>query len=537
MPQRIIHRISRLSLHTMLMGGSIAVSSLMLLVGIIAVLSQNRMLAVSDHMLDIDARIATLSLRSDASMFDARRHEKNFLLFYREFGFDEARSRYVTLLRTDLADVRENLAEMRRFMTRTGMVQQTLAIEQSINRYESSFLDMVDLYGQLGFVDTGLEGQFRDRAHEMEKLLKASRQGRLMLDLLIMRRAEKDFIMRGLEVDVRRLEEAMTGFKTDLAHSALPDNRKNELRALADEYQPLFLKYVQIKHQIDDKKHEYFAAVRTFMPLLQKLSMEATAIDEAKRGSARETLHMAERIVIGTTLGAILFVLFATWLVTRGITKPIQECVDFAKRVALGDLQSRMQRSGRDEFGTLANALNDMADALQEAAHAREQRTTELAATNQALHSEIRQREQAEAAINKINAELEHRIAERTAQLRDANAGLEQSNRGISLLREMGDTLLSCLTLEEAYKTVPKFGQQLFPLAAGHLYLLEASRNHLEAVATWGDPVATAPMFAVQECWALRRGQLHCVVDPHTGLTARTWKIRMRSYAPTSVYR
>ena len=48
--------------------------------------------------------------------------------------------------------------------------------------------------------------------------------------------------------------------------------------------------------------------------------------------------------------------------------------------------------------------------------------------------------------------------------------------------------------------------------------MLNASQNLVEAVAVWGDSPACERVFTPEECWALRRGQLHAVDDPASGL-------------------
>ncbi len=46
----------------------------------------------------------------------------------------------------------------------------------------------------------------------------------------------------------------------------------------------------------------------------------------------------------------------------------------------------------------------------------------------------------------------------------------------------MSHLLLSCLSLDEGYRGVSMFAERLFPSAAGHLYLLHASRDQVDQV-------------------------------------------------------
>lgn len=90
---------------------------------------------------------------------------------------------------------------------------------------------------------------------------------------------------------------------------------------------------------------------------------------------------------------------------------------------------------------------------------------------------------------------------------------LEQRNREIALLSELSNFLLSCVTVEEACNALPKYCELLFPGETGALYLFRASRDYLIPYARWGGLQRDPPPFKQDECWALRRGRPHTVVD------------------------
>jgi diguanylate cyclase (GGDEF)-like protein len=81
-------------------------------------------------------------------------------------------------------------------------------------------------------------------------------------------------------------------------------------------------------------------------------------------------------------------------------------------------------------------------------------------------------------------------------------------------LSQMTRLLQSCFALEEASAIIAHFARQLFADQTGVLYVFRSSRNLLEAVAEWGEAEDRASMFAPQQCWALRQGQMYEVPDP-----------------------
>jgi diguanylate cyclase (GGDEF)-like protein len=120
---------------------------------------------------------------------------------------------------------------------------------------------------------------------------------------------------------------------------------------------------------------------------------------------------------------------------------------------------------------------------------------------------DITLRKRAESLVQATNAELLALVDE-----------LQSRDREMQLLNHMNDLLQSCLTMTEAYQVITMTAEDLFSGYNGCLAILHPGDQHLEVVARWGSEALVEPIFALEDCWALRRGQLHEVVDPQVGL-------------------
>ena len=96
-------------------------------------------------------------------------------------------------------------------------------------------------------------------------------------------------------------------------------------------------------------------------------------------------------------------------------------------------------------------------------------------------------------------------------QLRQHVTELEQRNKEMTHLAELGELLESCQNIDEAAAVIARVAGPLFGGDAGALYELTNSRDAVEAVAVWGDPPPMRRVFSPADCWALRRGRLHVV--------------------------
>ncbi|MGH9577930.1 MAG: diguanylate cyclase, partial [Terriglobales bacterium] len=124
---------------------------------------------------------------------------------------------------------------------------------------------------------------------------------------------------------------------------------------------------------------------------------------------------------------------------------------------------------------------------------------------------DITARKQAELALQESNRQLQATVEE-----------LERRNRDNLALGRLGDMLEMCKSAEEAKDVLAQLVDKLFPGTSGNLYLLNFGNDLLEAVASWGEAkLAGDPVIGRDDCWALRRGQLHVVEDKHPKLSCQ----------------
>ncbi|HYF66011.1 MAG TPA: diguanylate cyclase [Herpetosiphonaceae bacterium] len=100
--------------------------------------------------------------------------------------------------------------------------------------------------------------------------------------------------------------------------------------------------------------------------------------------------------------------------------------------------------------------------------------------------------------------------------LRDWVTELENRNRDISLLNEMGDELQGSYTSGEAYTVIAHYLTSLFPHTTGCLGVLNQETQLIETVVEWEDQSTTlgGAVFTPDTCLALRHRQMYSVLEP-----------------------
>ena len=126
---------------------------------------------------------------------------------------------------------------------------------------------------------------------------------------------------------------------------------------------------------------------------------------------------------------AAMIISLALMLLTRRLTRPLNDLVQGADRIGKGDLDIRIPVQSKDEFGHLATKFNQMTIHLQETLTALKQshqelenrvaeRTKNLTLMNQALNNEVLVRKQKEQELKKANQAKSEFLANMSHEIR-----------------------------------------------------------------------------------------------------------------------
>ncbi|MEA2708630.1 MAG: two-component system, NtrC family, sensor kinase [Phycisphaerales bacterium] len=392
LPRRINERFNKLSLRAKLTFGFLLVLSSTVIVGATSLFIVNRGAAAIERLLDTETRIADISRQSEVAVRLTRQNEKDFLLQYRVLGFDEAKARYATLLKVEVAEIHQNMDAIRQLVADESVISETRTVDQAIDQFEMKFLATTELIKQRGFFDVGAEGQFRRKIQQVEAILTQQHAPNLLVDMLTLRRREKNFLLRDRREGAVAVKESAIELQHRIAGSDLQPDVKEALRRLVSDYQALFEEYVQLDDKITTETEIYRTVIHSVEPPLGQVRAWALQRAEASREQVLQSSRTNGRIVFVTVPIATVLGLLLTFFISRSIAGGVNEVMVFAGRLAQGDLGARMKRASHDEFGAIATALNRLAEQLQK--------------NRDALLAENTERKRAEAELEMIHKQL-----------------------------------------------------------------------------------------------------------------------------------
>lgn len=165
-----------------------------------------------DRLLKEQQEISTLARKAEVAMLQCRRNEKDFLL--------RLDKKYLPSFEENLGNVNERAAAIVPLAHAIGqpkLADQARSVESAAAEYRAAFMELVAAWERRGLTpDSGLQGTFRDVVHEAEAAFERHQVQDLYVDLLFLRRWEKDFLRTGADRYLTRVRETMDRLEHDL---------------------------------------------------------------------------------------------------------------------------------------------------------------------------------------------------------------------------------------------------------------------------------------------------------------------------------
>ena len=150
------------------------------------------------------------------------------------------------------------------------------SLESTLAQHKADFAAIVALSTEMGLNEkVGLKGELRGAVHNVEEKLKTANLDALTVKMLMMRRHEKDFMLRGADKYIGRIDDRRSEFAEMLPASGLPEADQKEISALLDAYQASFKQFSEKSLLINAQIEAADATFENIMPDWSKLSETA----------------------------------------------------------------------------------------------------------------------------------------------------------------------------------------------------------------------------------------------------------------------
>ncbi|MFW5498588.1 MULTISPECIES: methyl-accepting chemotaxis protein [unclassified Maridesulfovibrio] len=395
-----------------------------------------------DRVIENSRKVEMLANEGVELFLQARRQEKNFLLRMDSSSFEKA----IKHADDSVKKVKEVEA------LSSELKEPCVKVVSFIDAYEKYLTEVHNHYVSKGLtMNEGLRWNFINAARNMEEAFKEGTiNSELLILVLQMRRQEKNYIIRGGETPVKRVDSMILRIR-DEVRAAFPEERAKTLLTALDDYSEAFHEYITLENSIIKLKAELIMSARAVEPLYDKIltiSSERLEHDSAVIGYT----VIAIEVAVGV---AVLFILL--WVMLT-VSSSLKRLGGYAKSVAGGDLDCEPEGRFVAELQELRDVLVGMVGQLK--AGIDEARALEQDAVNQAVLAEkardeaVEQQNYTLSLMEKITG-ASNRAEAIVLRLTEASADLKVRTQAIAdgALEQQGHMNASATAVEQMHLT------------------------------------------------------------------------------------
>lgn len=422
--------------------------------------------------------ISDLNKQLSIEMLEARRNEKNFQQRRNE-SYAKAHAELMVVIDRDF----DRLQTLMQSDGLNALREKVKLAREAFKSYGADFAALVAAEGKLGLNETlGLSGALRAAVHDIESTLKEIDDPRLTSSMLMMRRHEKDFMLRRDQKYVGELKKTAVEFAKALTSASIPPNVAGEINSKLEKYQKEFVAWSDTAQQTASLDAGMMKTFRGLEPLMvevregvERLYRAAEASEAATRSSVGTSMLIAFGLAVVVVIGLSL-------LIGRSISRALASMISAMSRLAGGDIRVVIPGLGRrDEIGEMAGAVEVFKNSMIETERLRAEQ----------LEAEQRQAAQRKADMIRLADAFEGAVGEIVETVSSAATELEASANTLTKAAERSQGLATSVASasEEASTNVQSVSSASEELSSS---VNEISRQVQESSRVAGEAVEQA---------------------------------------------
>jgi methyl-accepting chemotaxis protein len=291
----------------------------------------------------------------EIALLKARQSEKDFLL---KRNLDDS-NKVVTLIQHSLKTV-EKLSTID-----SSASESAQQFNKNLQNYLNHFHLVKDAWVKKGLDEnSGLQGSFRDAVHALEDIVTQLNNDKIHVNLLQLRRREKDYLLRGDNKYVELALNTIQVIQQQLESSQFSAGDKTRFISLLINYQRDFSALVEQNNHITVVVNKMQKVAVNVSQLVNK---DVVAHNKAMLEMSRQINNSSDErinLMFWLVLIALALGVYFAVSITSRIVSPLRKMAIILENLTYTELIEVMpyQPGGRDEVNAMAGSLNILAD-------------------------------------------------------------------------------------------------------------------------------------------------------------------------------
>lgn len=242
-------------------------------------------------------------------------------------------------------------------------------VNDGITAYHAQFKQVAEDVLAIGLTEEdGLRGKLRTAVHNVEERLNEFGPAEMLVKMLMMRRHEKDFLLRVDAKYIGRIDDRRSELKALLDASDINATARREIEELTAVYVSSFKELAGLILDLDEKTSGLSKIFADLEPVMQAVADAIQADGTAAIAKADQVVEQT-KIIIPTSIAVVTLVAaFAGFGVARTINNPILAMTATMGELANGKRDVDVPATDyRNEIGRMAQSVVSFQNSLREA--------------------------------------------------------------------------------------------------------------------------------------------------------------------------
>lgn len=216
--------------------------------------------------------------------------------------------------------------------------------------------------------ESGLRGSLRQAVHAIETDLKQLGDADMMISMLMLRRHEKDFLLRGDEKNLQQHEREADHLRSLIDGANVRPATREEVRGLLRDYQA-GVKALAEKKMANIKVRKEFAAVfdQKLIPAKMQVDQKLNDYIHQLRGEA-ESIQASQGMVFwGFTFATLVGIMLLLWRIGVSIMTPLRQISDSMNALDDGDTSRQLEIRMTGIVASMVKSYNKLRVTVDEA--------------------------------------------------------------------------------------------------------------------------------------------------------------------------
>jgi len=299
-----------------------AILFLMLVTGVMSVFQLNDIAGTYDELIESYQKVGYDAKDVEIELLTARRHEKDFIARRdnKYVGRMDKTLGHMTTLFKEMTDISKRLG----LETVSTEIQKALKAETS---YKTAFGKLTELMLVQGDKDSGIRGSLRKHAHDMETGIKKAGSAELMVSYLMLRRHEKDFVIREDDKYVKKARKVVDNLAVLLPGTAADLELQNAIRNSTKAYLGSFSNFAKNIAAMKTQSPIMSNGAHSIENSIKKINTTVDEIVTAKIDEAHAEKVSTIRILYIAFGAIVLLGVLLSYYSVRSITKPLNRVI------------------------------------------------------------------------------------------------------------------------------------------------------------------------------------------------------------------